>query len=293
MPQRWRILTAPLMFLVLAQGPGQTTVLAEAMALDARALQPGELVVVTLSFDQSQTSVHVSAFDRSATAYPIGGGTWQALFGIDLEQPAGTYAVIAEARTPSVTLRQSRELVVLPKRFPTRRLRVPPQFVDPPASLRNRIEQEAEFLRQVYARPAPERLWRAPFVRPVPDAANSRFGTRSVFNGEARSPHSGTDFASGPGTPVKSPNAGRVVAARELYFSGNTVIIDHGLGLFSLLAHLSTIEVSEGDIIAPGDVVGLVGATGRVTGPHLHWAMRVSGARIDPLGALALMSDRR
>src|SRR5439155_1702388 len=124
------------------------------------------------------------------------------------------------------------------------------------------------------------------------DQANSGFGTRSIFNGRQRSAHGGTDFLSRQGTPVRSPNAGLVVAARDLYFTGNTVIIDHGLGLFSLLAHLSRLVVQEGDTVAAGQVVGLVGATGRVTGPHLHWAVKVSGARVDPLSVLAVAGEK-
>src|SRR4029079_13805043 len=95
------------------------------------------------------------------------------------------------------------------------------------------------------------------------------FGARSIFNGQARSPHGGADFASPVGAPIAAPNAGRVVLARDLYFTGNTVILDHGLGLFSLLAHLSVIEVHEGDRVTSGQEIGKVGATGRVTGPHL------------------------
>jgi murein DD-endopeptidase MepM/ murein hydrolase activator NlpD len=123
----------------------------------------------------------------------------------------------------------------------------------------------------------------------VPGAANSSFGTRSVFNGEARNPHTGTDFLSPAGTPVRAPASGRVVVARDLFFTGNTVVIDHGSGVFSTLAHLSRIDVREGAPIARGDGVGLVGATGRVTGPHLHWSLRVGAARVDPLSALALL----
>jgi murein DD-endopeptidase MepM/ murein hydrolase activator NlpD len=122
----------------------------------------------------------------------------------------------------------------------------------------------------------------------VPQPANSAFGTRSVFNGEPRSPHAGTDFLSPAGTRIKAPNAGRVMIARELFFSGNTVVIDHGLGLFSLLAHLSRIDVHEGDLVERGALVGLVGATGRVTGPHLHWAVRAGDARVSALSLLAL-----
>jgi murein DD-endopeptidase MepM/ murein hydrolase activator NlpD len=110
-----------------------------------------------------------------------------------------------------------------------------------------------------------------------------------VFNGQSRGSHSGADFLSPAGTPVKAPNAGRVVLARDLYYTGNTVIIDHGLGLFSLLAHLSQIDVKAGDTVAAGDVIGKVGATGRVTGPHLHWTVRDNNARVDPLSLLYVL----
>src|SRR5207237_2671212 len=127
------------------------------------------------------------------------------------------------------------------------------------------------------------------FVPPVPSTVASHFGARSIFNGQVRSPHSGADFPSPTGAPVAAPNAGRVVLARDLYFSGNTVVLDHGLGLFSPLAHLSVIDVREDDRVVAGQEVGKVGATGRVTGPHLHWAVRVDGARVDPLAVLAML----
>ena len=134
-------------------------------------------------------------------------------------------------------------------------------------------------------------LWTGPFVRPVPGAANSAFGTRSIFNGVPRNAHGGADFLSPGGTPIHAPNDCRIVVARSLYFSGNTVVIDHGLGLFSMLAHLSAIDVQEGGRVTAGQVIGQVGATGRVTGPHLHWAVRAGGARVDPLSLLALLGN--
>jgi murein DD-endopeptidase MepM/ murein hydrolase activator NlpD len=136
------------------------------------------------------------------------------------------------------------------------------------------------------------RLWTTPFVRPVPQAANSAFGTRSIFNGKPRNAHGGADFLSPAGTPIHAPNTGRIIVARSLYYSGNTVIIDHGLGLFSMLAHLSRIDVQEGDVVTPNQTIGMVGATGRVTGPHLHWAVRAGEARVDPLSLLAVLGGR-
>src|SRR5262249_28752592 len=130
-----------------------------------------------------------------------------------------------------------------------------------------------------------------PFVRPVDAPANSAFGSRSVFNGQPRSPHPGADFLSPAGTPVKAANAGRIVLADDLYYTGGTVIIDHGLGVFSLFAHLSAIDVHDGDMVVAGQVLGNVGATGRVTGPHLHWSVRINGARVDPLSLLSVLGS--
>ena len=114
-------------------------------------------------------------------------------------------------------------------------------------------------------------------------------GSRSIFNGQPRSPHSGADFLSPAGTPVAAPNAGRVVLADDLYYTGGTIVIDHGVGVISVFAHLSSIDVTEGTAVNVGDVVGKVGATGRVTGAHLHWTLRVGGTRVDPLSLLDLL----
>jgi murein DD-endopeptidase MepM/ murein hydrolase activator NlpD len=253
--------------------------------LRARALQPGELVVVTISAPEPADRVRVSAFDRDVVALRVAPGRWRALVGIDLDAKPGNYPMTVEAGS----LRAARELVVRPKTFRTRRLTVNPDFVTPPPSVAERIKKEAELLRAAWDGSPPTALWAQPFTRPVRDAANSAFGTRSIFNGIPRNAHGGADFLSPAGTPVRAPNAGRVVVARDLYFSGNTVIIDHGAGLFSMLAHLSAFDVDEGGEVMNGQVVGRVGATGRVTGPHLHWAVRVSGARIDPLSLLSLL----
>jgi murein DD-endopeptidase MepM/ murein hydrolase activator NlpD len=263
------------------------------VTVTSRAMQPGELIVFTLTVDGEPSGAEVSLFGRRAPTFPIGGGRWRALVGIDLDQKPGSYDATIEARLPSGPVRITRPVVVQLKVFATRTLSVSPDFVNPPASQLQRIERDSAFLKKIFAASEPKRLWTQAFTRPVPDPANSRFGTRSTFNGQRRNPHAGADFASPLGRPVKAPNGGRVVAARELFFTGNVVIIDHGLGMFSLLAHLSRIDVTEGDEVKAGETVGLVGATGRVTGPHLHWALTVAGARVDPVSALALLGDER
>ena len=252
----------------------------------SRSLQPGELVVLSIVLRETADRVQVRAFDRDVVAFPDGDRAWRALVGIDLDVKPGTYPVTVEAGT---TARGTYDLLVQPRHFRTRRLTVNEAFVTPPPSEQGRIDREAALLAGAWNATAAERLWTAAFVRPVPQEANSAFGTRSIFNGKPRNAHGGADFLSPGGTPIHAPNAGRIAVARNLYFSGNTVIIDHGLGLFSMLAHLSQIEVHEGDRIAAGQLLGLVGATGRVTGPHLHWAVRAGGARVDPLSLLALL----
>ena len=271
-----------------------TPLAAQELSIDlrSRGTQPGDAVAVTITTPSSVTALTVTAFGARWPAYRVDDTTWRALIGIDLERKPGPY-VLSVATGAAQSLTATRSFTVEPKQFPRRVLTVAPDFVNPPPAQLARIEKDSEFLRSVYAHSASEPEWRGGLTRPVTEPANSSFGTRSVFNGEPRSPHSGTDFLSPAGTPIHAPAAGRVLAARDLFFTGNTIVIDHGLGVYSMLAHLSRIDVREGQTIAQGDRVGLVGATGRVTGAHLHWALRVGSARVDPLSVLALFDTAK
>ena len=271
--------------LLLALGQATATI---PLTVSARALQPGELVVVRLDLPPDAADVSVTAFGRATTAFRLN-GQWTALVGIDLDRRPGIYTMRAAATVDSKGRTGEKALTVSVKKFETRKLTVAPEFVNPPASEQRRIEQDAALIQQVYAASATVPLWDGPFVRPVSDPANSRFGSRSIYNGQARSPHAGTDFLSPRGTPVFAPNAGRIVLARDLFFTGQTVIVDHGLDVFSTFAHLSAIDVVEGTDVVAKQLVGKVGATGRVTGPHLHWGLRVGGARVDALAIVALL----
>lgn len=255
----------------------------------ATVLQPGSVLLLTITGEAPLPSVRARAFGRALSPFPVDGRTWQVLVGIDLDVKPGSYPVEIDGADPLT--RTTYLMTVKTRRFPTRTLTVDPDLVNPPPQEMARIAREAERLRRLWAAPPGARLWEGPFIRPVPDAANSSFGTRSIYNGQPRSPHGGTDFLSGTGRPVKAPNAGRVVIAEPFYFTGGTVVLDHGLGVLSLFAHLSSIGVHEGDLVKTGDVIGEVGATGRVTGPHLHWAVRVGGARVDPLLLLSALDQ--
>jgi len=253
----------------------------------ARALQPGELVVLTIVTAQAVSQLQVRAFDQEFAPFAVDERTWKALIGIDLDVKPGSYLVAVS--TPAGDVRASHSLAVVAKKFPTRRLTVDESFVNPPPEALERIQRDAEDLEKIWSSSAAERFWQDFFLRPVPDKSNSAFGKRSVFNGQPRSPHGGADFLSPSGRPIVSPSRARVALARDLYYTGNTVILDHGAGLFSIFAHLSVIKVKEDEIVTSGQALGKVGATGRVTGPHLHWAVRLNGTRIDPLALLALL----
>lgn len=285
----WSLLVLVAVVVGTSTGTGQTPPVA--LDIRARALVQGE--VLRLAWPQSAIAVAeplvVRAFEREWPAWRGEDGHWQSLVGVDLDQAAGEYEVAVVATGGAVVT--TRRVSIEAGRFNTRTLKVNPDFVNPPKAVIPRIQQEAKLMQDVFASPASTRYWSGPVTRPVPHRANSRFGERSVFNGEPRNAHTGTDFLSPTGTPIRAPQAGRVVVARDLYFSGGTVIIDHGLGLFSLLAHMSRIDAKEGTSIEAGTVVGLVGATGRVTGAHLHWGMRMNGARVDPLSLMAALDD--
>ena len=259
----------------------------------ARALHPGEIVVLNVRTSAAPAALAASAFGAELRFFPAGpANVWSTLVGIDLEVEPGDHPVTVRATAVDGSLAETDYiLAVEPKQFATRRLRVEPRYVDPPPEVVERILRERDQQAALFPVSTAVRYWRDGFLRPVPGRANSAFGRRSVFNGQPRSPHSGADFLSGTGTPIKAPNDGVVVLATDLYFSGNVVIIDHGWGLYSYFAHLSAIDVAEGDRVRKGMVVGKVGATGRVTGAHLHWTVRLNDARVDPLSLLELFPD--
>ena len=256
----------------------------------ARSAQPGEVVVIQVWPSEPVISVQAVAFGAAVRFFQdVTGGVWSGIVGIDLETRPGDYALAVRATLANGdTVRATYRLSVTPKEFPTRHLSVNPNFVNPPADVLERIGREAARQREIFQASSPERQWEGGFLRPVSGNSTSSFGRRSVYNGEPRSPHSGTDFRAGEGTPVAAPNGGTVVLVGNLYFSGNVVIIDHGWGLYSYFAHLSSTGVVEGETVKRGQQVGTVGSTGRVTGPHLHWTVRLNDARVDPLSLMAL-----
>jgi murein DD-endopeptidase MepM/ murein hydrolase activator NlpD len=251
-------------------------------------LHPGDVArIVVAGADRDAPIVGTVLGQNLAFHYDEPRREWRALVGIDLDTKPGAYRVELDrsAAAPLVhTLR------VTAKQFRVRRLRVPGGFVDPPQEALDQIARDATTLTDAYARVSPRR-WAGAFVLPVDGTPSSNFGTRSYFNGQPRSPHAGVDFAGAIGTPIRAANHGHVVVASPMYFTGNTIVIDYGDRLVSVFAHLSEMHASVGDIVEPETIIGLVGATGRVTGPHLHWSVRLNGARVDPLSLVAATAN--
>lgn len=216
------------------------------------------------------------------------GAKWIALAGVDVEAAPGTSTVHITAESENGPLDLSRTIEIHPGHYRTGRLSVAPKFVEPEPEEIKQIDAEKEIKARVFAVSAPEPLWHGNFQAPVHSPPTDSFGTRRMFNGELASVHKGMDFRSPKGTVVRASNSGVVVLARPLYFEGNCVVIDHGLGLYTLSMHFSRIDVHEGQHVKTGDRLGLSGATGRVTGPHLHWAVRWEGAYLDPAKLLRM-----
>lgn len=211
-------------------------------------------------------------------------GGWTAVVGIPLEaEPGERVLAVRREGAPAESVR----FAVSPVRYAEQRLKVAPGKVDLSPQDLARHEREREHSATVtatWSATAPETLRMQP---PVPGRRSGSFGLRRVFNDQPRKPHGGMDIAAPTGTPVVAPAAGRVIDTGDYFFNGNTVWLDHGNGLLTMYCHLSRIDVKPGEVVATGERIGAVGATGRVTGPHLHWSVMLNRTMVDPALFLA------
>ncbi|WP_421955942.1 peptidoglycan DD-metalloendopeptidase family protein [Polaromonas sp.] len=211
---------------------------------------------------------------------------WTALVGIPLAAVPGEASIMVQ--TEGKGPRQM-TYTIAPKRYSEQRLKVSPKTVDLSPQDQARYERERDHQAVViatFSTPLPQASTLRMQV-PVPGRRSSSFGLRRVFNGQARNPHSGMDIAAGTGTPVTAPLPGRVIDTGDYFFNGNTVWLDHGGGLLTMYCHLSATDVKTGDVLKTGERLGAVGATGRVTGPHLHWGVMLNRTMVDPALFLA------
>lgn len=215
------------------------------------------------------------------------------IIGLDLEVATGPAKLALELTAiDGSTASWSRDYTIDDKVFPTKKLTVEPAYVNLSTEAEKRAEAEANRLREIFLSTSPERFFSGPFISPIPRAISSRFGERRVFNDIPKAPHGGADLRAGTGTPVKATAGGKVVIAENLFYQGNCVVLDHGWGLYTYYAHLSEISVTPGQLLGKGALLGKVGRTGRVTGPHLHWTVKLHAARIDPFSLLYIMETQ-
>ena len=252
----------------------------------------GSVVQVTFANEAGIKAVEVAWEGKKVPAFRID-NTWTTVLGVDLDAMPGEHKVDISCTMDDGRLEKKDAVVkVIEKKYPTTELKVEERFVQLSKTDLARANKESQETEAIYKSITKEALWDEPFTIPIAGRTGTNFGHRRVFNGEPRAPHGGADLRATTGTPIHATNRGRVVLAKNLFFTGNTVILDHGLGIYSLYAHLSRINVTRGVTVANGQVIGLAGATGRVTGPHLHWAIRAQGARVDPFTLVGLGQNK-
>ena len=251
--------------------------------------RPGDVVWVQVAGVSEAATVEGSLGSHSLTFFPHRGGQ-AAVVGLDVDEKPGTepwrVAVLEAGRAP----RTARgDLRIGARRFNVQHLTLPSGMVDLDPETERRAVEEGERLRTLFRSTTPVRLWHGRFTQPVAGSEpGTGYGARRIINGQPRAPHTGIDYAVDRGTPVVAANAGRVALLGDYFFPGRLVVLDHGLGVYTLYFHLDTVGVTDGEVVERGQPIGTVGATGRATGPHLHFGAHVGGARVDPASLLGL-----
>jgi murein DD-endopeptidase MepM/ murein hydrolase activator NlpD len=219
-------------------------------------------------------------------------GALTAMAAAPLDSAGARVLSVTTSHADGSTDRQELTVTVAAGEYRMERLTVAPQFGQPqPEHIQQRMRDEAARARAVSQRSHDTpKMWELPFVAPRESRITSGFGHGRMFNGQVQSRHTGTDFAGAVGAPIRAPARGIVALVDDFYLGGGVIYIDHGAGLVTGYLHLSAKDVREGDVVEPGQVIGRVGATGRVTGPHLHWIVRYGGHTVDAMTLLAYPS---
>ena len=236
---------------------------------------PGGVVAVPLGAAPSRPQAHVNQVPLMVFG---DASNWIALVGIPLSAKPGSAAI----QVRRAGQEHSVAYTIDAKQYAEQHLKVPQRTVDLSKEDLARYERERAHQNQVVGTFTPDLPPRLSMLQPAPGTRSSSFGLRRVFNGQSRNPHSGMDIAADTGTPVIAPAAGRVLDTGDYFFNGHTIWIDHGAGLLTMMCHLSALDVKAGDQVQAGQRIGAVGATGRVTGPHLHWSVSLNRTMVDP-----------
>ncbi|MBM2838868.1 MAG: uncharacterized protein HW415_1493 [Deltaproteobacteria bacterium] len=253
------------------------------VSISDKDIRQGDIVLVTVrapGISSLKGEFHNNPIFFSKTG---NGDSFTGIVGIDMTLPPGRNHLTLRGVKGESDVVSEMELDVKERKYEIERLTLPEKMVELDKEAEERADREALELKGVWEEVSGERLWDGKFALPVNGDLISNFGKKRVLNGKEKSPHNGIDISAPEGREVISPNNGRAVFAAEHFFGGKTLVIDHGQGLYTTYLHLSKVSVKVGDMVNRGDIIGLVGKTGRSTGPHLHWSSRLNKARIDPL----------
>ena len=257
----------------------------------------GNVVLIeidTRSLDRPVFGLQVKFNEKIITLAPHpskANGVYFGLMGIPYHSKPGSTAFKLEWTTPYGYHSKIVHFTITSGEYRSEKLTVASRMVNPTSDDRQRARRERNQVKNAYLFSSSDRHWPDLFILPVESKVTSSFGTRRLFNGKLRSFHTGVDFRANEDTTIHAANAGIVRLAKNLFFSGNHVIIDHGLGVFTNYSHLSEIHVNVGDRVEKGQIIGKAGATGRVNGPHLHWGAKVNGTSVDPLQLLNVLTS--
>ena len=260
------------------------------VSFSSQSLKQGEVLLVNVSDKNGINTISGTMFNKPVHFYKNSAGKkYTALVGIDMETKPDSYKLnlnIEDINGKEIT--KEYRFRIKSADFGTQKLTLPPSKVTLDEETLKTVEIEKEKIGKVWEIFMEGRLWEGNFIQPVAGEMSDNFGLRRIINGEQKSPHTGVDIDAPEGTPVQASNSGRAIFTDDQFFSGRTLIIDHGLGLFTMYFHLSEILVTDMANVKKGEVIAKVGKTGRATGPHLHWGVRLNGARINPLSLLSL-----
>lgn len=269
---------------VLSVTPALAAVKVELLPADPA---PGEVFRVVVSGAPTGDALWVEFGDREFPLWEVSGGGWEGMAAVDRDRGPGPSTLgLGYSRNGERMLLVKTAVTIAAREYPEQQLRVSEGMVNLSPEDQERAARENRSIRKVLTRRTPKRLWEDPFAMPLAGPVTSAFGVRRVYNGTPKSYHSGLDIAAPRGTTVDSAAAGIVALVGEFFYTGNTVFVDHGLGLFTAYFHLDEVSVVRGQELAMGEQLGQVGSTGRSTGPHLHWGVYLCGRKADPLSLM-------
>ncbi len=260
------------------------------VSFSSQNIKQGEVLLINVKASAAIRMVSGTMFNKPVHFYHNSKKNgYTALVGIDMDTKPDRYKLTLFIEDKEGKKANKRYRIrVKPANFGTQELTLPPDKVTLDEETLKKVEIEKEKIGKVWDIFTEDHLWDGNFIPPVAGEMSDDFGLRRIINGEQKSPHTGVDVGAPEGAPVQASNNGRAVFTDDQFFSGKTLIIDHGIGLFTMYFHLSEILVTEGAVVKKGDLIAKVGKTGRATGPHLHWGIRLNGARINPVSLVTL-----